>query len=133
MKLLQTFVVAGLLTGTACQQIPPKTENVSVETGSLAGTDDPAGEGNPAESQIEPAVLSLKEQLSLTEQQTQELDKIFKETRTKREVITTKLRDISKKRQEGMNAILTQEQREKYEKIRWEVPAHPGKPQRSEP
>ena len=31
MKLLQTFVVAGLLTGTACQQIPPKTENVSAD------------------------------------------------------------------------------------------------------
>jgi hypothetical protein len=134
MKLLQTFVVAGLLMGTACQQIPPKTENVSVETGSEAGTADREDVDNPTASQLEPGVLRLKEQLSLTEQQTQELDKIFKENRAKREVLTTKLRDISKKREERMNAVLTKEQREIYEKKRWEdVPEHAGKLERSEP
>ncbi|MDD5412275.1 MAG: hypothetical protein PHF31_12845 [Methylobacter sp.] len=133
MKLLQTFVVAGLLTGTACQQIPPKTENVSVETGSLPVTAAHAGMDNPAAPQLELGVRRLKEELNLTEQQTQELDKIFKETRAKREVLSSELREISKKRQERMNAVLTQEQREIYEQKRWEVPEHPGKPERSEP
>jgi len=66
-----------------------------------------------------------KEQLSLTEQQTEKLDKIFKETRTKREVLMKDLRDISKKRQERINAVLTQEQLEKYEQNRRKVPEHP--------
>ncbi|MDD5410232.1 MAG: hypothetical protein PHF31_02280 [Methylobacter sp.] len=125
MKLLQTFVVAGLLTGTACQQIPPKTENVSVETGSLPVTAARAGMDNPAASQLDPGVRRLKEQLSLTEQQTQELDKILKEFRAKQKEVTTKLRDIAKIRQERMNAVLTKEQREIYEQNRGEVPEHP--------
>jgi Spy/CpxP family protein refolding chaperone len=133
MKLLQTFVVAGLLTGTACQQIPPKTENVSVETGSMVGTVARADVDNPAATQLDPGVKRLKEQLSLTEQQTQELDKVFKDARAKREVLTTKLREISKTREDRMNAVLTKEQREIYEQKRWEVPEHPGKPERSEP
>jgi Spy/CpxP family protein refolding chaperone len=127
MKVLQAFVVAGLLTGTACQQIPPKAENVSAETGSLEGT--AAGdEDAPAAPQLEHSVRRLQEELSLTEQQTKDLDKIFKEARAKREVLATELRDLSIKRQERMNAILTQEQRELYEKKRWEAPAIPKLP-----
>jgi hypothetical protein len=70
MKLLQSFVVAGLLAGTACQPIPPKPENVSVAPGSLPSTATRAGAGNPAAPQLDTAVQRLKEQLSLTEQQT---------------------------------------------------------------
>jgi len=107
MKLLQTFVVAGLLAGAAAH----------------------AGVDKPAAPQLEPGVLHLKEKLSLTEQQIQELDKLFKEARAKRDVLTKELRDISQKRQERMNAVLTQEQRKLYEK-RWEVPEQS---ERSEP
>ena len=133
MKLLQTFVVAGLLTGTACQQIPPKTENVSAETGSSASAVAGAEVDEPTAPQLEPGVRRLKEQLSLSEEQTQELNMAFKETRVKREVLTKELRDISEKRKERMNAVLTKEQREKYEKALWELPQHPGKPEQSEP
>ena len=135
MKLLQTFVVAGLLAGTACQPMPSKPENVSVEPGSLMSTTTRTGVGNPAAPQLDnTAVRRLKEQLSLTEQQTQELDKIFKETNVKREELRKELKDLSKKRQERMNEILTQEQKEKYEELRWEVPEQPGQSgARSEP
>jgi hypothetical protein len=128
MKLLQTavLVVAGLLAGTACQRIPPKPENVSVEPGSLSSTTARADVDNPAAPQLDPGVRRLKEQLSLTGQQTQELDKIFKENRAKREVLTNELRNLYKKRQEHINAVLTQEQLEKYEQKRREVPEHPG-------
>lgn len=112
MKLLQTFVVAGLLACTTAN----------------------AGVDNPAAKQIDSSVLRLKKQLSLTEQQAQELKKIFKEAQAKQEVVITQLRDLSKKKQERMNEILTQEQKEKYEELRWEVPEHPGQPgARSEP
>jgi hypothetical protein len=44
------------------------------------GTAARAGVDNPSASQLELSVLRLKEQLSLIEQQTQELDKIFHAT-----------------------------------------------------
>jgi Spy/CpxP family protein refolding chaperone len=109
MKLLQTFVVAVLLTGAVAH----------------------AGVDNPAASRLEPGVQRLKEQLSLTEHQTQELDKIFKEHRAEREAVITEIRNSTKKSKERMNAVLTQEQRKIYEEKRWEdVPEHPGKPER---
>lgn len=129
MKLLQPFVVAGLLAGTACQPIPPKPENVSVAPELPANTAARAGGDSPAAPQLDPGVRRLKEQLSLTGQQTQELDKSFKETHTKREVLMKELRDLSKKSQERIKAVLTQEQLEKYERRHTEVPEHPGQPE----
>jgi len=128
MNLLQIFVVAGLLAGTACQQVPPKPGNVSVQPGTSASTTARAGVGNPTAPQLDPYVVILKEQLSLTGQQTQELDKIFNETNVKREVLRKELKDLSKKRQERINAVLTQEQLEKYEQDREGFPEHPGQP-----
>ena len=64
MKLLQTFVVAGLLTGTACQQMPSKTENVSADTGSSASAVAGAEVDEPTAPQLEPSVRRLKEQLT---------------------------------------------------------------------
>jgi len=130
MKLLQSFVVTGLLAGTACQQIPPKPENVSVETGSLASTPLTGTViDTPAAPQLDPVLWSLKEQLSLTEQQTQELNKIFKETGAKEDALRKELRDLDTKREERINAILTQEQRAKYERKNEEFPEHPGQPE----
>jgi Spy/CpxP family protein refolding chaperone len=114
MKVLQAFVVAGFLMGSAA----------------FAGVD------KPAEPQLEPGLQRLKKQLSLTEQQTQEINKIFKETSAKREAIIKELRAVSKKRQEQMNAILTQEQREAYEQKSGEVEVperSSGQPERSKP
>ncbi|MGZ8918143.1 MAG: hypothetical protein ACXW0T_07975, partial [Methylobacter sp.] len=93
--------------------------------GPLPGTSARAGIDNPAEPQLDPGVQRLKEQLNLTGQQTQELDNIFKENRTEREVLTKELQNLYKKRQERINAVLTQEQLEKYEQKR-EAPDHPG-------
>ena len=59
---------------------------------------------------------------------TQELDKIFKETNVKREELRKELKDLSKKRQERINAVLTQEQLEKYEQDPEGFPEHPGQP-----
>jgi Spy/CpxP family protein refolding chaperone len=128
MKVLQTIVVAGFLAGAACQQMPPKAENVAAEPGSLAGTATGGSVDDPAAPQLEPGVRRLQKKISLTEQQTQELDKIFKEARAKGEALKTELRDLYKTRQERMNAVLTQEQREIYEQKRSEVPEHPGRP-----
>jgi hypothetical protein len=48
------------------------------------GTAARAGVDDPSSPQLEPGVLRIKKQLSLTEQQTQEFDKIFKEIRANR-------------------------------------------------
>ena len=131
MKLLQTVVIVAtvLLAGTACQQIPPKpenmsSENMSIEPGPLAST-----AGNPATAQLDPFLRYLKGALSLTEQQTQELDKIFKENLAKREPLKKELQDLYKQRQERINTVLTQEQLEKYQQSRKAVPEHPGRPE----
>ena len=114
MKQLPTvvLVLTGLLAGTACQPIPPKPENVSVEAGSLAGT------------QLDPNVLRLKEQLSLTEQQTNQLNEIFQDTNAQQQAINvqrTALRkqmmELQKKNREQINGVLTPEQAKKYEQI----------------
>ena len=128
MKLLQPFVVAGLLAGTACQPIPPKPENVSVAPELPANTATRSGGDSSAAPQLDPVVRRLKEQLSLTEQQTQELDKSFKETNVKWKELIKELKDLSKKRQERINAVLTQEQLEKYEQDPEGFPEHPGQP-----
>ena len=129
MKLLQAFVVAGILAGTACQRIPPKPENVSVAPELPANTATRAGGDSPAAPQLDPSARRLKEQLGLTGQQTQELDKSFKEIRAKQKVLMKELRDLSNKRQERIKAVLTQEQLKKYEQERTEVPEHPGQPE----
>ncbi len=130
MKLLQSIVVAGLLAGTACQSIPPKPENVSVEPGSLSSTAASAGLDKPAAvaPELDPAVRRLKEQLSLTEQQTRELDKIYKENRAKQKTLLKELQDLNIKMRERVDAVLTQEQLEKYEQKIMNVPEHPGQP-----
>ena len=80
------------------------------------------------------AAWLLKEQLRLTEQQTRELDKIYKENRAKQKTLLKELQDLNIKRQERVDAVLTQEQLEKYEQINFNVPEHPGQPpEQSEP
>ena len=118
MKQLPTvvLVLTGLLAGTACQPIPPKPENVSVEAGSLAGTVSGAG------AQLDPKVMRLKEQLSLTEQQTNKPNKTSQDTQAQRAVLRKQMKALQKKKTERINAVLTPEQAEKYEQIRSEPP-----------
>jgi len=110
MKRLQTvvFVVAGLLAGSAAW----------------------------AEA-LDPRVQSMKEQLNLTDKQTQDLDKIFKETRAKQKALRKELLDLQKKQQEEMDAVLTAEQKKKYEDMSGEPPppmgAEPPQPMSAEP
>ncbi|MGH8513027.1 MAG: hypothetical protein ACREXY_03900 [Gammaproteobacteria bacterium] len=98
MKLLQTavFVLAGVLASTAI-----------------------------AAEALDPGVQELKESLSLSEKQIQELDKIFKEVRTKREAQLKERREMYRKMQERIAAVLTKEQAEKYENMRSQPPPHP--------
>ena len=95
MKLLQTFlfVLAGLLSGYAA----------------WADANDPQ-------------VQSLKEQVNLTEQQTQELNKTFKETRAKTDALRKQIQALNKQKRERMNAILTAEQKKKLEEMNNEPP-----------
>jgi Spy/CpxP family protein refolding chaperone len=131
------------LAGTACQPISPKPENVSVEPGSLTGTVTGAG------AQLDPNVLRLKEQLSLTEQQTNQLNEIFQDTNAQKQAINAQraalqhtnkpnetsqdinaqravlrkqMIDLQKKKAERINAVLTPEQAKKYEQIRSNPP-----------
>ena len=131
MKLLQTVVIVAtvLLAGTACRQIPPKPENMSLENMSIESGPLVSTAGNPATTQLDPFLRYLKGALSLTEQQTQELDKIFKENLAKREPLKKELQDLYKQRQERINTVLTQEQLEKYQQSRKAVPEHPGQPE----
>lgn len=98
MKLLQTalFVVAGVLASTAI------------------GAD-----------ALDPGVQALKESLSLTEKQIPELDKIFKEFGAKREAQFKERRELYRKMQEQIAAVLTKEQARKYENMRSQPPPHP--------
>lgn len=70
----------------------------------------------------DPQVQNLKAQLNLTEQQTQELRKIFKETRFKRKVLGQEILDLYKNMRERINGVLTEEQAKKYEQMRRELP-----------
>jgi Na+/phosphate symporter len=66
---------------------------------------------------LDPRAQSLKKQLNLTEPQTQELDKLFKETRAAQKALRKELQDLAKKQEERMKAVFTPEQAEKYEQI----------------
>jgi len=122
MKLLPTvvLVLTGLLAGTGCQQIPPKPENASVEPGSKATATAP---------QLNPEVLRLKEQLSLTEEQTNKLNEIFQNNNAQREPINVQrkalgkqLTELQKKKEERIIAVLTSKQANKYKDLRSEPP-----------
>ena len=105
MKLLPTvvFVAAGLLAGSAAR----------------------------AEA-LDPRAQSMKEQLNLTDKQTQDLDKLFKETRAKQKALRKELQDLRKNQKERMDAILTAEQKKKYEELENEPPPAMG-PEITEP
>ncbi|MGR8998072.1 MAG: hypothetical protein ACU88J_03380 [Gammaproteobacteria bacterium] len=130
MKLLPSIVlVLTALAGTACQRTPPKPENVSAEPASMTSTAAPGGAEKPTVTQLDPAVLRLKEQLSLSEQQTNKLNEIFEENRAQRKAIharritlTEQRMALQKKKLEQINSVLTTKQARKYEKISSEPP-----------
>ncbi|MEQ1546893.1 hypothetical protein [Methyloglobulus sp.] len=70
-----------------------------------------------AADKIDPYVASLKSALSLNEKQTQELNKVFTETHDKIQALRKEIRDISKKRQVHLDAVLTPKQKKKYEEM----------------
>lgn len=64
---------------------------------------------------LDSRVASLKKQLKLSDQQTAELDKVYKETRERVRTIKQEIRDIEKEKQLRMEAMLTPEQAKLYE------------------
>lgn len=80
---------------------------VCILTGLLAGT-------VAWSAALDPRAQTLKEQLNLTEPQTQEIDKLFKETRAKQKVLRNEMQELYQKQQEQLNAIFTPEQAKKY-------------------
>ena len=101
---------------------------VLVLTGLLAGTavwadTEPSGAPVSADK-VDPHVQALTKQLSLTEQQTNQLNEIFQDTNAQQQAINvqrTALRkqmmELQKKNRELINGVLTPEQAKKYEQI----------------
>lgn len=81
---------------------------------------------------ISPRAQVLKKQLNLTDKQTEEIDKIVKETRAKQKVLREQLLDLSNKQEERVKAVLTAEQKKKYGQLTGE-PAMPESPEAPEP
>ncbi len=77
---------------------------------------------------IDPYVSSLKTSLNLNEQQAQELNNIFTEAREKTQTLRKEIRDINKKKQARIDAVLTSEQKKKYEDMK-----NPSFPAEAEP
>ena len=75
---------------------------------------------------ITPRAQVMKKQLNLTDKQTQQIDKILKETRAAQKVVRQQLKDLSSKQEEQIKSILTPEQAKKYEEINNEPPAAEG-------
>jgi septal ring factor EnvC (AmiA/AmiB activator) len=105
MKLLRTFlfVLAGFLAGCtawAADEKAPKAQPPS----------------------IEPQVQSLKEKLSLSDQQTQELDATFKDTKAKTDALRKQIQALNKQKREKIDSVLTAEQKKKLEVMNSEPP-----------
>lgn len=64
----------------------------------------------------------LKKQLNLTDEQTQELDKIYRETRAKQTALRQQMRDLYDEQEKRTKALLKPEQAKKYEEMTREVP-----------
>lgn len=56
-----------------------------------------AGVDNPAAPQLDPDVRNLKEQLSLTKQQTNKLNEIFQDTNAQRTALAKQMMELQKK------------------------------------
>ncbi|WP_394752710.1 hypothetical protein [Crenothrix sp.] len=65
----------------------------------------------------DPNVAVLKAQLNLSERQAQELNEVFIQTRDKAQVLRKKIIDIDKKKRARIDAVLTAEQKKKYQNI----------------
>jgi uncharacterized protein involved in exopolysaccharide biosynthesis len=77
---------------------------------------------------INPRVASLITPLNLSEQQIQELNKVFTETHDKVESLRKEIREANKKKQARIDAVLTSEQKKKYEDMK-----NPSFPAEAEP
>ncbi|SJM89446.1 hypothetical protein CRENPOLYSF2_1160021 [Crenothrix polyspora] len=65
----------------------------------------------------DPHVVALKIQLNLSERQAQELNEVFIQTRDKSQVLRKKIIEIDKKKRARIDAVLTAEQKKKYQNI----------------
>jgi hypothetical protein len=65
----------------------------------------------------DPHVAALKTQLNLSERQAQELNELFIQTRDKSQVLRKKIIEIDKKKRAHIEAVLTAEQKKKYQNI----------------
>jgi hypothetical protein len=116
MKLLQTalFVVAGLLAGCAgnAPTVSVSPQPAVAETPGAEVSADQASTDTP-----DPNVAALKAKLNLTEQQTEELNKIFKETRSKKALLREQMISLNNLKRERINAVLTAEQKNKLKQM----------------
>jgi hypothetical protein len=62
---------------------------------------------------IDPHVTALKTPLGLSEKQTQELNDIFTEAHDKTQALRNEIKEINKKKQTRIDAVLTTEQKKK--------------------
>lgn len=62
----------------------------------------------------------LQTELKLTDQQKQEVGKIFEETRPQLEALRKQMRDLRDKMRERLKTVLTAEQMEKFDKLHQE-------------
>jgi Skp family chaperone for outer membrane proteins len=64
---------------------------------------------------VDPHVAALNIPLKLSKQQAQKLNKVFTETQDKIQALRKEIKAVNKERQIGIDAILTTEQKKKYE------------------
>ncbi len=77
---------------------------------------------------ISQRVASLKSSLNLDEKQTQELTKIYREADEQAATLRKQLQEVNKNKRAKMDAILTSEQKKKYQEA-----SVPSFPQEAEP
>ncbi|MDD5035743.1 MAG: hypothetical protein PHE55_13405 [Methylococcaceae bacterium] len=67
-----------------------------------------------------PKMQKLQSELKLNEQQTEEVRKIFEETKSQQEALRKQRQELHDKMRDRLKAVLTAEQMEKFEKLRQE-------------
>lgn len=77
--------------------------------------------------ELDPRVAALKTDLNLSEKQTKKLNDVFVETYDEIHSLRQEIIELTKKKQESINEILTAEQKKKYEALT--APSFPAEAQ----
>jgi len=79
-----------------------------------------AAQAEPDGQTTHPPLQRLQTELKLTDQQKQEVGKIFEETRPQLEALRKQMRELRDKMRERLKTVLTAEQMEKFDKLHQE-------------